>query len=758
MTLNIETYINAQFNPKLPVTLQLTGNNLPSELTLSQSGIEIEYQCKDNLPSFNVPIFSFTFFGDNNILEQFGTITTDSHKFSIIVNGETYWDGYLKSEVYSIINDGYENNFTINGVGVIEHMKDVYIDRINLIFLNKSLITITEYIQAINNITGYSINNVWYIGNYVTDFYNLKVNIENWFDDEGKPSSYYDILEAIALVYNGTWIEYRNRIQLVAFDYQYKSNTYNNYTYIAGDNTLPALQFNHKIKTVLNHLSTNENLSIDLDYNKATVIASDYTLDVNMNTNIPWDNLKLEKSLWKGEPGQFRCWRDKEYFVGFVGTVFSYYRKIFSLPENSKWRFLYYKYISDDNFNLASEKNGIYSYNDGYGNFSLRAGIYPYQWLFHKDDDYSANSEEVLMVSLYDGRNSSPAQIFNNDAPLGGQPFAVFNSNENIIVDENILFFINFEMGISNYNGEAKYVNQTQWELNKCFRYPYKSNPNGTCFNGGVLVQNSKITEQLKKNNIGIKMKLSIGNYFYTNTDPTALPSAGQWVYIEPGTLSINNYFWACIDDVNYEDFFNRYYSMKTIIDPPMTPFIDSSRNGMWIPISPDMTPLIRSGNLIISIESFNIPIDSIYIFLKNFEVSLFNLKESEKRKKEDNVYTNIDDNLNYKYVEYPDTTFKITSKNDSILSRSKLINQNDEQIDTLLYYTGDRQKPELKRIECILNYVPKNRTYEENIELLTSDNKDNFMSKIIFNSDDYSTVKGSKIDLLENNLKAKFR
>jgi hypothetical protein len=307
-------------------------------------------------------------------------------------------------------------------------------------------------------------------------------------------------------------------------------------------------------------------------------------------------------------------------------------------------------------------------------------------------------------------------------------------------------------MGISNYNGETHFVSQYQWENNKCFIDPYQSGPNqGTCFNGGVLVQNSKITEQLKKNNIGIKMKLSIGDYYYSNPN-YQLPSQGTWI------TDSSAYFNVCIDDIDYEDFFNRYYPLKQIIDPPMTPFIDSSRGGMWIPISPDMTPLIRSGNLRISIESFNIPIDSIYIFLKNFEVSLFNLKESEQRKKEDNVYTNIDDDLNYKYLEYPDTTFKITSKNDSILSRSKLINQNDEEVNTLLYYTGEYQKPELKRIECILKYAPRNRTYEENIEYLTVDNKDNLMDKIVFNGTTYSTIKGSKIDLLENNLKAKFR
>jgi hypothetical protein len=144
------------------------------------------------------------------------------------------------------------------------------------------------------------------------------------------------------------------------------------------------------------------------------------------------------------------------------------------------------------------------------------------------------------------------------------------------------------------------------------------------------------------------------------------------------------------------------------------------------------------------SITKIRIYINSLdwlppFIFLKNLAMQVaspksdINPRESDKKEiRQDNVYSNTHDTHLYKYEVYPDTTFKITTKNDSVNSRSKILSPDGEEIDTWFTIADDTPyKAEHRRIEHILAYAANNITYSESVSFIDADDRD-VLNKVI--------------------------
>lgn len=107
------------------------------------------------------------------------------------------------------------------------------------------------------------------------------------------------------------------------------------------------------------------------------------------------------------------------------------------------------------------------------------------------------------------------------------------------------------------------------------------------------------------------------------------------------------------------------------------------------------------------------------YVFFKNITIKSQRVNYSIIQEKKDTKYENV---VNQDFInEFKDIEFRITSKNDSNLSLSKVIYNND-LLDTLTTYDNKQVKPETYLIERFINQYQKpkirlTQSVEENIQ-----------------------------------------
>ena len=102
----------------------------PEALTLVDFSIEYAGTDDPLEDPLYLPKFTFTFLGKKELYDAFGTITWNSHPFTITGDSEDEanpytFKGYLVPDVFSMPNTGFREEFELNGISEVEALKYV---------------------------------------------------------------------------------------------------------------------------------------------------------------------------------------------------------------------------------------------------------------------------------------------------------------------------------------------------------------------------------------------------------------------------------------------------------------------------------------------------------------------------------------------------------------------------------------------------------------------------------------------------------
>jgi hypothetical protein len=162
----------------------------------------------------------------------------------------------------------------------------------------------------------------------------------------------------------------------------------------------------------------------------------------------------------------------------------------------------------------------------------------------------------------------------------------------------------------------------------------------------------------------------------------------------------------------------HQFGSIKDYPPPGGKPFYESV-NGYWLGFKENS----GIGQLTITVQAMPFPIAGpISYWLKNFNIKFIQSATAEQviSPRQDTVYTNSSTSK----FEYPRVTVRLSSKNESAASRSKLLN-GDTVIDEFNWQlpTGSgtysvREKPEYHIIRMITQYISRIKSIDDILDI----------------------------------------
>lgn len=519
-------------------------------------------------------------------------------QIKIYRNDSLFYTGFLTPSVYSQnYLDGYNFELQLEFVSALSALQSV-----EFVKNEDTTITLLQLIKDAISYTNNAYNNIYIPSTFSVKLNEISVSQDNFYDEEDKPMTYYEILEEIAKIFGWYVTDLNNNIYFVDVDYlgnclQYNS-TLSSYSAI---NLAQTIQEN-----TIPNTDNNTKLSLLESYNKINVIASDYEADSDKlypelsSLTIKNSTSYVEKVLDKKMYKKYWCYTPTEFIL--------YQYK----QTNGVWT----------EINLDSDITNKYG-----GAYTVKSTEYEIDPLPNRLD----YTDSFWINQVY---NDDDSHLMYNESSNLKLIEIIDNSTSNIIINSDYKLCLNWEAAvIVNLDG---------------LMYP----------DGDIndLFDNVSGTPQFS-----FVFSLQIGNYYYNGSTWTTNFSTFE-VNCEAGGDFISSY-------VEAENTGNFLYGVDLegyLIN------IDRVLIG-----NPKLT--VYNANAYYFEDMLGINFSKVNprsFMLKNITLEAQKIDRSLEREKKDTLYTNVNDSDNIK--ELDDVECKLTTKNDSELSFSKLIYNGD--------------------------------------------------------------------------------
>lgn len=532
---------------------------------------------------------------------DFGLFASNDREIQIKIyrNDSLFYTGFLTPSVYSQnYLDGYNFELQLEFVSALSALQTVEFAK-----NNDTTITLLQLIKDAISYTNNTYNNIYIPSTFSIKLDEISVSQDNFFDEEDKPMTYYEIIEEIAKIFGWYVTDLNNNIYFVDVDYlgnclEYNS-TLSSYSAI---NLASTIQEN----TIPNS-DNNTKLSLLESYNKINVIASDYEADSDKlypelsSLMIKNSTSYVEKVIDKKMYKKYWCYTPTEFILHRYSC------------NNGVWTEIN---LDDD----ATNK-----YGGAYCVKSTEYDIDPLPNTLNYTDSFWINqtyNDDDSHLMYHESSNLKLIEIIDN-------------STSNIIINSDYKLCLNWEAAvIVNLDG----LMYPDGDINDLF-----DNVSGT-------PQFSFI------------FSLQIGNYYYNGSTWVTNFSTFE-VNCEAGGDFISSY-------VEAENTGNFLYGVDLegyLIN------IDRVLIG-----SPKLT--VYNANAYYFDDMLGINFSKVNprsFMLKNITLEAQKIDKSLEREKKDTLYTNVNNDTD-KIKELDDVECKLTTKNDSELSFSKLIYNGD--------------------------------------------------------------------------------
>lgn len=531
---------------------------------------------------------------------DFGLFASNDREIQIKIyrNNSLFYVGYLTPSVYSQnYLDGYNFELQLEFVSALSALQSV-----EFVKNNDATITLLQLIKDAISYANNTYNNIYIPSTFSIKLNEISVSQDNFFDEENKPMTYYEILEEIAKIFGWYVTDLNNNIYFVDVDYLGNCLQYNStLSSYSSANLAQTIQEN-----TIPNADNNTKLSLLESYNKINVIASDYEADgdklypelssLAIKNSTSYVEKVIDKKMYK----KYWCYTPTEFILHRYSC------------NNGVWTEIN---LDDD---ITNKYGGAYCVKSTEYEIDPLPNTLNYTDSFWINQTYNDDDSHLM---YHESSNLKLIEIIDN-------------STSNIIINSDYKLCLNWEAAvIVNIEG----LMYPDGDINDLF-----DNVSGT-------PQFSFI------------FSLQIGNYYYNGSTWVTNFSTFE-VNCEAGGDFISSY-------VEAENTGNFLYGVDLegyLIN------IDRVLIG-----SPKLT--IYNANAYYLIDALGINFSKANprsFMLKNITLEAQKIDRSLEREKKDTLYTNVNDSDNVK--ELDDVECKLTTKNDSELSFSKLIYNGD--------------------------------------------------------------------------------
>ena len=531
---------------------------------------------------------------------DFGLFASNDREIQIKIyrNDSLFYIGFLIPSIYSQnYLDGYNFELQLEFVSGLSALQSVEFAK-----NNDTTITLLQLIKDAISYTNNTYNNIYIPSTFSVKLNEISVSQDNFYDEENKPMTYYEILEEIAKIFGWYITDINNNIYFVDVDYlgnclQYNSSL-SSYSAI---NLASTIQEN-----TIPNADNNTKLSLLESYNKINVIASDYEADSDKlypelsDLTIKNSTSYVEKVIDKKMYKKYWCYTPTDFILHRYSC------------NNGTWT-----EINLDS-DITNKYGGAYTVKSTEYEIDPLPNRLDYTDSFWINQTYNDDDSHLMY------RESSNLKLIE----------IIDNSTSNIIINSDYKLCLNWEAAVIVNNDGLMYPDG---DINDLF-----DNVSGT-------PQFSFI------------FSLQIGNYYYNGSTWTTNFSRFE-VNCEAGGDFISSY-------VEAENTGNFLYGVDLegyLIN------IDRVLIG-----NPKLT--VYNANAYYFDDMLGINFSKVNprsFMLKNITLEAQKIDRSLEREKKDTLYTNLNDSDKIK--ELDDVECKLTTKNDSELSFSKLIYNGD--------------------------------------------------------------------------------
>lgn len=520
-------------------------------------------------------------------------------QIKIYRNDSLFYTGFLTPSVYSQnYLDGYNFELQLEFVSALSALQTVEFAK-----NNGTTITLLQLIKDAISYTNNTYNNIYIPSTFGIKLNEISVSQDNFYDEENKAMTYYEILEEIVKIFGWYITDINNNIYFVDVDYlgnclQY-NNTLSSYSAI---NLAQTIQEN----TVPN-ADNNTKLSLLESYNKINVIASDYEADSDklypelssliIKNSTSYVEKVIDKKMYK----KYWCYTPTDFILHRYSC------------NNGVW----------SEINLDSDITN--KYGGAYCVKSTEYEIDPLPNRLDYTDSFWINqtyNDDDSHLMFHESSNLKLIEIIDN-------------STSNIIINSDYKLCLNWEAAVI-------------------------VNLDGLMYPDGDI--NDLFNNVEDKPQFSFLFSLQIGNYYYNGSTWTTNFSTFN-VNCEAGGDFISSY-------VEAENTGNFLYGVDL--------------EGYLINIDrvlighPKLTVYNANAYYLDDMLGINFSkVNPRSFMLKNITLEAQKIDRSLEREKKDTLYTNVNNDTN-NIKELDDVECKLTTRNDSQLSFSKLIYNND--------------------------------------------------------------------------------
>lgn len=527
---------------------------------------------------------------------DFGLFASNDREIQIKIyrNDSLFYTGFLTPSVYSQnYLDGYNFELQLEFVSALSALQSV-----KFVKNNDTTITLLQLIKDAISYTNNTYNNIYIPSTFSVKLNEISVSQDNFFDEDDKPMSYYEILEEIAKIFGWYVTDLNNNIYFVDVDYLGNCLQYNStLSSYSSTNLAQKIQEN-----TIPNADNNTKLSLIESYNKINVIASDYEADSDKlypelsSLSVKNATSVVDKVVENKMYRKYWC---------YTPTEFVLYR--YSC-NNGVWTEIN---LDDD---VTNKYGGAYCVKSTKYQIDPLPNRLDYTDSFWINQTYNDDDSHLM---YHESSNLKLIEITDN-------------STSNIIINSDYKLCLNWEAAVV-------------------------ANIEGLMYPDGDI--NDLFNNVEDKPQFSFVFSLQIGNFYYNGTTWTTNFSTFE-ANCEAGGDFISSY----VEAENTGNFLYGVDLSGYLIN------IDRVLIG-----NPKLT--VYNANAYYLIDALGINFSKANprsFMLKNITLEAQKIDRSLEREKKDTLYTNVNDSVNVK--ELDDVECKLTTKNDSELSFSKLI------------------------------------------------------------------------------------
>ena len=531
---------------------------------------------------------------------DFGLFASNDREIQIKIyrNNSLFYTGFLTPSVYSQnYLDGYNFELQLEFVSALSALQSV-----EFVKNNDTTITLLQLIKDAISYTNNTYNNIYIPSTFSIKLNEISVSQDNFYDEENKPMTYYEILEEIAKIFGWYITDINNNIYFVDVDYLGNCLQYNStLSSYSSANLAQTIQEN-----TIPNADNNTKLSLLESYNKINVIASDYEADSDklypelssliIKNSTSYVEKVIDKKMYK----KYWCYTPTEF-------ILHRYKQ-----TNGVWTEIN---LDDD---ITNKYGGAYCVKSTEYEIDPLPNRLDYTDSFWINQTYNDDDSHLM---YHESSNLKLIEITDN-------------STSNIIINSDYKLCLNWEAAVI-------------------------VNLDGLMYPDGDI--NDLFDNVEDKPQFSFLFSLQIGNYYYNGSTWTTNFSTFN-VNCEAGGDFISSY----VEAENTGNFLYGVDLSGYLIN------IDRVLIG-----NPKLT--VYNANAYYFDDMLGINFSKVNprsFMLKNITLEAQKIDRSLEREKKDTLYTNVNDSDNVK--ELDDVECKLTTKNDSELSFSKLIYNGD--------------------------------------------------------------------------------